>query len=111
MSSGRGLLMKEGSPEPSSGRRFDGGFGALVQLRGAVVTSGKRSLHGTRYRQSGPMIRGSSGNLRNPAQPGATTTRSEAQGVHIVHTLFLPLAGTLTNRRYPQGLPHGPNRV
>lgn len=27
-------------------------------------------------------------NLRNPAQSGACTTRSEAQGVHIVHTLI-----------------------
>ena len=28
-------------------------------------------------------------NLRNPAQSGTSTTRSEAQGVHNVHTLFL----------------------
>ena len=32
-------------------------------------------------------------NLRNPAQSGNSTTRSEAQGVHIVHTLFLAHSG------------------
>ena len=34
-------------------------------------------------------IRHSPENLRNPAQSGTSTTRSEAQGVHIVHTLLL----------------------
>jgi hypothetical protein len=34
-------------------------------------------------------IRHSPENLRNPAQSGTSTTRSKAQGVHIVHTLIL----------------------
>ena len=33
----------------------------------------------------------SPGNIANPAQSVASTTRSEAQGVHIVHTLILPI--------------------
>jgi hypothetical protein len=32
-------------------------------------------------------------NLRNPPQSGTSTTRSEAQGVHIVHTLFIARFG------------------
>jgi hypothetical protein len=35
-------------------------------------------------------------NLRNPAQSASGTTRSEAQGVHTVHTLFLPTSATPT---------------
>jgi hypothetical protein len=30
-------------------------------------------------------------NLRNPAQSGTSSTRSEPQGVHIVHTPFFAL--------------------
>lgn len=37
---------------------------------------------------------GSPGKMRNPAQSGTGTAQSEAQGVHIVHTLFcVPAAG------------------
>ena len=31
--------------------------------------------------------------MRNPAQSGTSTTRSEAEGVHIVHPLFLARFG------------------
>jgi hypothetical protein len=34
-------------------------------------------------------------NLRNPAQSATSTARSEAQGVHIVHTLFFAHFGDL----------------
>ncbi len=39
-----------------------------------------------------PQIRHSFENLPDPAQSDAGTTESEAQGVHIVHTLFCQYA-------------------
>ena len=35
---------------------------------------------------------GSRGNMANPAESGTSTTRSDAQSVHIVHTLFFALS-------------------
>ncbi|MET3952521.1 hypothetical protein ABIB29_003384 [Arthrobacter sp. UYEF36] len=44
---------------------------------------------GTRTGFQPPNFRHSPENLANPAQSGTSTTRSEAQGVYIVHTHFL----------------------
>lgn len=49
-----------------------------------------RARGGTRTGFRALNFRHSPANIRNPAQSGTSTTRSEAQGVHIVHTLFLP---------------------
>jgi hypothetical protein len=53
-----------------------------------------RARGGTRTGFQALNFRHSPENLRNPAQSGTSTTRSEAQGVHVVHTLFLPTSAT-----------------
>ena len=52
-----------------------------------------RARGGTRTGFLPLRIRRSPENLPHPAQSDAGTTESEAQGVHIVHTLFLAHVG------------------
>ena len=53
-----------------------------------------RARGGTRTGFQPLNFRHSPANLANPAQSGTGTTRSEAQGVHIVHTLSFPGSAT-----------------
>jgi hypothetical protein len=73
---------------------------------------GKRARGGTRTGFYPLQTLGTPENVANPAQSGRCTTRSEAQGVHIVHTPLLPCGSnaerdkdTLQHRPTPAAIP------
>jgi hypothetical protein len=65
---------------------------ALYTLNGQQASDLRKhcARGGTRTGFHALTTRHSPNNIRNPVQSGTSTTRSEAQGVHNVHTSFLP---------------------
>ncbi len=92
------------------------GYLSVHTQRPTASDVGKRARGGTRTGFQPLNFRHSPANIANPGQSGTSTTQSEAQGVHIVHTPFLPtsppqprcLNGRPGGERFRRKMKNGP---